>query len=208
MTCRGCPTSHSAKTGCGWQAEALRRFTDYHEALAAPNRELFDKFVPFLGETFVRGIGGEWTNRPYVDDGSAYLGVRFPWTEYTLTIPTDDGHRRVGPAYRRGVGVWVSLHARGSRRGEARLITASSRSPVPLRREAATRPRRLASESSRADDLADQASRCGVHDVHFTRRLRFRIELLRPPVRPADRLPDSDRPRHPLLSSGAAASGR
>jgi hypothetical protein len=70
------------------EAEALRRFTDYHEALAAPNRELFDKFVRFLGETFVRGIGGEWTNRPHEDDGNAYLGVRFPWTEYPLTIPT------------------------------------------------------------------------------------------------------------------------
>jgi hypothetical protein len=70
------------------EAEALHRFADYHEALAAPNRELFDKFVRFLGETFVRGIGGEWTNLPYMDDGKAYLGVRFPWTEYTLTIPT------------------------------------------------------------------------------------------------------------------------
>jgi hypothetical protein len=27
------------------EAEALRRFTDYHEALAAPNRELFDKVI-------------------------------------------------------------------------------------------------------------------------------------------------------------------
>lgn len=70
------------------EAEALRRFADSEEALAPANRELFDKFVRFVGEAFVRGIGGEWTNRPYVDDGRAYLGLRFPWTEYTLTMPT------------------------------------------------------------------------------------------------------------------------
>ena len=35
----------------------------------------------------MRGIGGHWTNRPYMDDGKAYLGVQFPWTEETLTIP-------------------------------------------------------------------------------------------------------------------------
>lgn len=69
------------------EAEALRRFADHHEALAAPSRPLFDKFVRFVGEAFVRGVGGGWTNRPYMDDGSAYLGLRFPWTEYTLTVP-------------------------------------------------------------------------------------------------------------------------
>ena len=70
------------------EAEALRRFADTAEALAEDNRELFDKFVRFLGEAFARGVGGEWTNRPYADDGRAYLGIRFQWTQYTLTIPT------------------------------------------------------------------------------------------------------------------------
>jgi hypothetical protein len=37
-------------------AEALRRFTDYHEALAAPNRELFDKFVAFLVRRSFEGL--------------------------------------------------------------------------------------------------------------------------------------------------------
>lgn len=70
------------------EAEALRRFAYPDEALAAPNRELFEMFVRFVGEAFIRGIGGEWTNQPYADDGSPYLGLRFPGTEYTLTIPT------------------------------------------------------------------------------------------------------------------------
>jgi hypothetical protein len=83
------PAIHSAKTGYGWQRP--RRYADspaITRRSPSPTENCFDKFGRFLGETFVRGIGGEWTNRPYVDDGSAYLGVRFPWTEYTLTIPT------------------------------------------------------------------------------------------------------------------------
>jgi hypothetical protein len=70
------------------EAEALRRFDDAEQALAPENRELYDKFVRFIGEAIIRGIGGEWTNRPLVDDGKAYLGLRFPWRKETLTIPT------------------------------------------------------------------------------------------------------------------------
>ena len=70
------------------EAEALRRFDSPEDALAPQNRELYDKFVRFLGEAIIRGVGGEWTNRPLVDDGKAYLGLRFPWRKETLTVPT------------------------------------------------------------------------------------------------------------------------
>jgi hypothetical protein len=70
------------------EAEALRRFDDADQALAPENRELYDKFVRFIGEAIIRGVGGEWTNRPLVDDGKAYLGIRFPWRKETLTVPT------------------------------------------------------------------------------------------------------------------------
>jgi hypothetical protein len=67
---------------------ALDRFADPDEALSEANRELYDKFVRFIGETFVRSLGGRWTNKPLLDDGSAYLGVLFPWSAEPLTIPT------------------------------------------------------------------------------------------------------------------------
>jgi hypothetical protein len=67
---------------------AINRFADPDEALAEPNRELYDKFVRFIGETFIRSLGGRWTNKPLVDDGSAYLGVLFPWSSEPLTVPT------------------------------------------------------------------------------------------------------------------------
>jgi hypothetical protein len=70
------------------EAEALRRFSSIPDVLAAENRHMFDKFVRFIGETFVRGLGGHWTNKPLVDDGKAYVGVGFPWRETTLEIPT------------------------------------------------------------------------------------------------------------------------
>lgn len=70
------------------EAEALRRFGDADQALAPENREVYDKFLRFIGEAIIRGVGGEWTNRPLVDDGKAYLGLRFPWRRETLTIPT------------------------------------------------------------------------------------------------------------------------
>lgn len=81
------------------EAEALRRFDGPTTALAAENREMYDKFVRFVGEAFVRGLGGQWTNVPMVDDGKAYLGIRFPWRRETLTIPTlftSALHRRTG----------------------------------------------------------------------------------------------------------------
>lgn len=81
------------------EANALSRFADSDEALAPDNREMYDKFVRFIGEVFVRSLGGEWTNKPFVDDGSAYLGVRFPWRDESLTVPTlftSALHRRTG----------------------------------------------------------------------------------------------------------------
>lgn len=70
------------------EAEALRRFPDIDTALAPHNREMYDKFVRFIGEVFVRDLGGQWTNRPLVDDGRAYIGIKFPWDPETLEIPT------------------------------------------------------------------------------------------------------------------------
>lgn len=81
------------------EAEALRRFANASDALAPSNREMYDKFVRFIGEVFARTLGGAWTNKPAVDDGSAYLGVRFPWRTDPLTIPTlftSALHRRTG----------------------------------------------------------------------------------------------------------------
>lgn len=81
------------------EAEALRRFDGSAAALAPENRELYDKFVRFVGEVFVRSLGGQWTNVPMVDDGKAYLGIRFPWRPETLPIPTlvtSALHRRTG----------------------------------------------------------------------------------------------------------------
>ena len=69
------------------EAEALRRFASVSEMLAADNRAMLDKFVRYVGETFVR-LGGEWTNKPLVDNGKPYVGVRFPWREHTLEVPT------------------------------------------------------------------------------------------------------------------------
>lgn len=70
------------------EAEALRRFDSKDAALAPENRELYDKFVRFLGEAIARGVGGAWTNKPLHDDGKAYLGLSFPWRKETLAIPT------------------------------------------------------------------------------------------------------------------------
>jgi hypothetical protein len=70
------------------EAEALRRFDSINQGLALENRELYDKFVRFIGQAIIRSVGGEWTNRPLVDDGKAYLGLRFPWRNETLTVPT------------------------------------------------------------------------------------------------------------------------
>lgn len=70
------------------EAEALRRFSDKYDVVAPANREIFDKFVRFVGETFVHGLGGEWTNKPLVDDGKAFVGIRFPWVESLVNVPT------------------------------------------------------------------------------------------------------------------------
>jgi hypothetical protein len=70
------------------EAAALERFPDVDSALAPENREAFDKFVRYLGTAFVQGLGGQWTNKPLTDDGRAFIGVRFPWVETPLNIPT------------------------------------------------------------------------------------------------------------------------
>ncbi len=70
------------------ESDALARYQNSAEALNDRNREMSDKFMRFIGEVFVQQLGGSWTNRPLHDDGSAYLGIRFPWRDETLTIPT------------------------------------------------------------------------------------------------------------------------
>lgn len=70
------------------EAEALRRFPDSETALAQHNRAMYDKFVRFIGEVFVRSLGGQWTNKAPHDSGKAYLGVKMPWDDEPLTIPT------------------------------------------------------------------------------------------------------------------------
>lgn len=70
------------------EADALRRFSSVAELVAPTNRDMLDKFVRYVGQTFVRGLGGQWTNRPLVDTGRAYVGISFPWREHTLEIPT------------------------------------------------------------------------------------------------------------------------
>jgi hypothetical protein len=81
------------------EAEALRRFADVAEVLAPENRQMYDKFVRYIGETFVRGLGAQWTNRPMVDDGKPHIDIRYPWQPETLDVPamlTSAVHRRTG----------------------------------------------------------------------------------------------------------------
>lgn len=70
------------------EAEALRRFPDAASALTAGNREQSDKFIRFLGQAFVRGLGGEWTNDARNGTDRAFLGVRFDGLERIITPPT------------------------------------------------------------------------------------------------------------------------
>jgi hypothetical protein len=58
------------------EAAALQHFADRAAVTAPDNRELFDKYIRFIGEAFVRGLGFTWTNKPKAfDDGRAYLAV-------------------------------------------------------------------------------------------------------------------------------------
>ena len=70
------------------EADALRRFDSPEQALALQNRDLYDKYVRFIGEVIIRSLGGTWTNKPLHDDGTAYLGLSLPWRKEPLTIPT------------------------------------------------------------------------------------------------------------------------
>lgn len=65
---------------------ALTRFANKDEATADP--EMTTKFIRFIGECFVRRLGGRWTNRPAEDDGQPFIGIAFSWTPNTLAIPT------------------------------------------------------------------------------------------------------------------------
>jgi hypothetical protein len=81
------------------EGDALRRFASIDDVLAPENRAMYDKFIRFIGETFVRGLGAVWTSRPMVDDGQPYIGVRLPGQAETLEIPTmltSAVHRRTG----------------------------------------------------------------------------------------------------------------
>jgi hypothetical protein len=70
------------------EAEAIRRFPDPATALAEENREQSDKFIRYIGETFVRGLGGEWTNDAQDGTDRAFIGVRFEGLERIVTPPT------------------------------------------------------------------------------------------------------------------------
>jgi hypothetical protein len=70
------------------EAELLRRFSGIDDALAPANREMFDKFVRFVGAAFVNGLGFQWTNTPVGhDDGRAYVAVELPSIDTQLSIP-------------------------------------------------------------------------------------------------------------------------
>lgn len=70
------------------EAEMLRRFSSIDDALAPDNREMFDKFIRFLGRTFVNAIGFRWTNKPVGrNDGTAYIAVERPDIDTQLSIP-------------------------------------------------------------------------------------------------------------------------
>jgi hypothetical protein len=70
------------------EAEAIRRFPDPATALAEENREQSDKFIRFIGETFVRGLGGEWTDDAQDGTDRAFIGVRFDGLERIVAPPT------------------------------------------------------------------------------------------------------------------------
>jgi hypothetical protein len=82
------------------EAEMLRQFSGTDDVLAPANREMFDKFIRFLGATFVNGLGFQWTNKPVgYDDGKAYIAVEMPRIDTQLSIPslvTAAAKRRTG----------------------------------------------------------------------------------------------------------------
>jgi hypothetical protein len=70
------------------EAAALRSFATIEDVLAPGNRELYDKFVRFIGQTFVRALGFRWTNVPVTDNGTAYLGIENPAIKTALEVAT------------------------------------------------------------------------------------------------------------------------
>ncbi|PZS32391.1 MAG: hypothetical protein DLM58_09885 [Pseudonocardiales bacterium] len=82
------------------EAEMLRRFSGIDDALASANREMFDKFIRFVGAAFVNGLGFQWTNKPAGhDDGKAYIAVEMPSIDTQLSVSslvTAAAKRRTG----------------------------------------------------------------------------------------------------------------
>jgi hypothetical protein len=70
------------------EAEALRRFASSAEIREPANREMYGKFMRYVGETFVQALGAEWTSSPMVDDGKPYIGLRYPWKPKTVNVAT------------------------------------------------------------------------------------------------------------------------
>ncbi len=68
--------------------EALQRFATVDDVLAPENRHVYDLFVRYIGETFVRAAGMVWTCHPVVDNGKPYIGVKFPHAEESDDVPT------------------------------------------------------------------------------------------------------------------------
>lgn len=70
------------------EAAALASFTDTQQVLAPDNRELFDRYLRYLGETFVRALGFIWTNTPKAfDDGKPFVAVGNDQIDVQIEIP-------------------------------------------------------------------------------------------------------------------------
>lgn len=98
---RGMPDDPYSEAGLRVaESEMLRRFSSTEDALAPANREMFDKFIRFVGAAFVNGLGFQWTNKPIgYDDGKAYIAVEMSSIDTQLSIPslvTSAAKRRTG----------------------------------------------------------------------------------------------------------------
>ncbi|MGI9092891.1 MAG: hypothetical protein ACR2FF_05515 [Mycobacteriales bacterium] len=84
------------------EADFLRRFASAEDMLTPENREMFGKFIRFVGEVFVHALGFGWTNKPTAfDDGKPYLGIEHP------AVGQIDVPRSVTAAvYRRSADEW------------------------------------------------------------------------------------------------------
>jgi hypothetical protein len=71
------------------EANALERWANAEEALAPDSIDMYWKLVRFVGETFVRTLGYEWTCVPnHSDDqGESWIAVQFPGDDLQLQLP-------------------------------------------------------------------------------------------------------------------------